>query len=73
VELVVLEAGRLPKVSRYFEGAGKLVTSLRVDRGPLTAANAPPKRSPDAVLEERTTENQAAIYRSNFCSDVDKF
>jgi len=33
------------------------------DRGPLTAVNSPPKRSPDKVLEEKTTENQAAIYR----------
>jgi len=33
------------------------------DRGASTAANAPPKRSPDAVVEEKTTEEQAAIYR----------
>jgi len=33
------------------------------DRGPATAANAIPQRKPDAVLEEKTTENQAAIYR----------
>jgi multifunctional beta-oxidation protein len=33
------------------------------DRGPATAANQPPKRVPDAVLEEKTSENQAALYR----------
>lgn len=33
------------------------------DRGPVSAANLPPKRSPDRTVEERTTENQAALYR----------
>ncbi|KAG8978152.1 hypothetical protein FRC05_011268 [Tulasnella sp. 425] len=33
------------------------------DRGPATAANVPPKRQPDAVVEEKTTESQAALYR----------
>jgi len=33
------------------------------DRGPASAVNVPPKRKPDAVVEEKTTENQAAIYR----------
>lgn len=33
------------------------------DRGPASAANVPPKRQPDAVVEEKTTEEQAAIYR----------
>ncbi len=33
------------------------------DRGAPTAANAIPKRAPDAVVEEKTTEEQAAIYR----------
>lgn len=33
------------------------------DRGAATAANAIPKREPDAVVEEKTTEEQAAIYR----------
>lgn len=33
------------------------------DRGAASAANVPPKRKPDAVVEEQTTENQAAIYR----------
>ncbi|KAG8695025.1 hypothetical protein FRC08_008112 [Ceratobasidium sp. 394] len=33
------------------------------DRGAATAANAPPKRAPDAVVEEKTDERQAALYR----------
>lgn len=33
------------------------------DRGPATALNAPPKRKPDAVVEEKTTLEQAALYR----------
>ncbi|KAF8656788.1 hypothetical protein AX16_002340 [Volvariella volvacea WC 439] len=33
------------------------------DRGPATATNAPPPRKSDAVLEEKTTPTQAALYR----------
>lgn len=33
------------------------------DRGASTAANKPPARAPDAVVEEKTTEEQAALYR----------
>jgi multifunctional beta-oxidation protein len=33
------------------------------DRGAATAANAPPQRAADAVTEEKTTEEQAALYR----------
>ncbi|KAF2113359.1 hypothetical protein BDV96DRAFT_496440 [Lophiotrema nucula] len=33
------------------------------DRGPSTAIHKPPQRAPDAVVEEQTTEEQAAIYR----------
>ena len=33
------------------------------DRGPATAANTPPKRAPDAVVEEKTLPIQAALYR----------
>jgi multifunctional beta-oxidation protein len=33
------------------------------DRGPATAVHKPPKRAPDAVVEEKTTEEQAAVYR----------
>ncbi|QRV90224.1 short chain dehydrogenase [Ceratobasidium sp. AG-Ba] len=33
------------------------------DRGAASAANTPPKRAPDAVVEEKTDERQAALYR----------
>jgi multifunctional beta-oxidation protein len=33
------------------------------DRGASTAIHKPPGRAPDAVVEEKTTEEQAAIYR----------
>ena len=33
------------------------------DRGASTAANKPPSRMPDVVVEEKTTEEQAALYR----------
>lgn len=33
------------------------------DRGAATATHKPPQRAPDAVTEEKTTEEQAAIYR----------
>ncbi|KAH9945254.1 multifunctional beta-oxidation protein [Epithele typhae] len=33
------------------------------DRGAATAENAPPKRKPDAVVEEKTLPTQAALYR----------
>jgi multifunctional beta-oxidation protein len=35
------------------------------DRGPATAANKPPRRGPDQVVEEKTTGEQAALYRLN--------
>lgn len=37
--------------------------SKGADRGAATAANIPPARAPDAVVEEKTAENQAALYR----------
>ncbi|KAI0852995.1 NAD(P)-binding protein [Daldinia vernicosa] len=33
------------------------------DRGAATAVNPPPKRHPDVIVETKTTEEQAAIYR----------
>lgn len=35
------------------------------DRGAATKVHAPPKRAPDAVVEEQTTPDQAALYRLN--------
>ncbi|KAF3079234.1 bifunctional hydroxyacyl-CoA dehydrogenase/enoyl-CoA hydratase fox2 [Orbilia oligospora] len=37
--------------------------SKGTDRGAATAANKPPARKPDVVVEEKTTEEQAALYR----------
>jgi len=34
-----------------------------IDRGAATAVNKPPSRKPDAVVEEKTLPQQAAIYR----------
>ena len=34
-----------------------------LDRGASTAANNPPARAPDVVVEEKTTEEQAVLYR----------
>ncbi|KAL0564288.1 hypothetical protein V5O48_017763 [Marasmius crinis-equi] len=34
-----------------------------IDRGPASAANEPPKRAPDATMEEKTFPSQAALYR----------
>ncbi|KAI6169136.1 hypothetical protein EDD17DRAFT_1464898 [Pisolithus thermaeus] len=52
------------QVTVFIRGAGgfggKRVGS---DRGPATAANLPPTRQPDAVVEERTLPSQAALYR----------
>ena len=39
--------------------------SKGADRGASTAVHQPPKRQPDAVIEETTTEEQAALYRLN--------
>ncbi|CUS09532.1 unnamed protein product [Tuber aestivum] len=33
------------------------------DRGAATASNKPPARKPDAVIDEKTTEDQAVLYR----------
>lgn len=36
---------------------------LYADRGAASAINTPPKRKPDAVVEEKTVPSQAALYR----------
>lgn len=33
------------------------------DRGPASALNSPPRRKPDAVVKEKTSPSQAALYR----------
>lgn len=41
----------------------RMIYSFYLDRGPASAANAVPKRAPDAIVEEKTTSTQAALYR----------
>ncbi len=56
------EKGRLlfkNEVTTFVRGAG----GWGGDRGPSSDVNVPPDRAPDAVVEERTGENQAYIYR----------
>ncbi|KAL6881350.1 NAD(P)-binding protein [Trichoderma novae-zelandiae] len=48
----------------FLRGAGGFGGARRgSDRGPATAANEPPPRAPDAVVETATGEDQAAVYR----------
>jgi len=35
------------------------------NRGPATSVHKPPQRNPDAVVEEKTSPDQAALYRLN--------
>lgn len=54
-------------------GNGQLITTggttwylefyYGADRGAASAANTPPRRKPDAILEEKTLPSQAALYR----------
>ena len=36
---------------------------FNIDRGTASAPNVPPQRVPDAVMEEKTSTSQAALYR----------
>eukprot|EP01102_Stenamoeba_stenopodia_P006485 TRINITY_DN1778_c0_g1_i7.p1 TRINITY_DN1778_c0_g1~~TRINITY_DN1778_c0_g1_i7.p1 ORF type:complete len:310 (-),score=58.91 TRINITY_DN1778_c0_g1_i7:45-932(-) len=45
--------------SIFVRGAG----GFGGDRGPSGVANQPPNRAPDAVVTEKTTDNQALLYR----------
>jgi len=54
-------------------GNGMISFALKVfklifgkDLGPATASNIPPKRKPDAIVEEKTLPSQAALYRCVF-------
>lgn len=53
------------EVSVFLRGCGGFGGQSKVqDRGAATAANnVPTDRAPDAVVEEKTTEEQAALYR----------
>ena len=54
------ESSAFIRGSGGFGGPGK-----SANRGAATAAHQPPKRQPDAVIEEATTADQAALYRLN--------
>jgi len=47
----------------FIRGSGGFGGKKSSDRGEATAANDIPKRAPDAVVKEKTNENQAALYR----------
>ncbi|KAI5816919.1 hypothetical protein BZA77DRAFT_311332 [Pyronema omphalodes] len=48
----------------FIRGSGGFGGSSKVtDRGAATAANKPPSRPADKVVEEKTSEDQAALYR----------
>ena len=47
------------QVTTFVRGAG----GWGGDRGPSADVNVPPDRKPDVVIEERTSENQALLYR----------
>lgn len=52
--------------SAFIRGSGSFGgPSKGTNRGAATAVYQPPKRQPDAVVEEATTEEQAALYRLN--------
>ncbi|KAL9131540.1 MAG: hypothetical protein Q9217_000554 [Psora testacea] len=52
--------------SAFIRGSGGFGgPSKGSDRGAATAVHQPPNRQPDAVLEEATTSDQAALYRLN--------
>jgi multifunctional beta-oxidation protein len=48
----------------FIRGSGNFGGNKKgADRGAATKIHSPPKREPDVVVEEKTTEEQAAIYR----------
>jgi len=52
------------ETTTFIRGSGGFGGSSKVtDRGAATAANKPPTRAPDAVVEEKTSDDQAALYR----------
>ncbi len=54
------------EMSAFIRGSGGFGGSSKgSNRGAATAVHQPPKRQPDAIVEEATTEEQAALYRLN--------
>ena len=54
------------EMTAFIRGSGGFGGEAKpADRGPSTASNTPPDRAPDLVVEEKTTEEQAVLYRLN--------
>ncbi len=54
------------EMSAFIRGSGGFGgPSKGKNRGPATAVHHPPHRQPDATIEEKTSDNQAALYRLN--------
>lgn len=54
------------EMSAFIRGSGGFGgPSKGKNRGPATAINQPPSRQPDAIIEEKTSPDQAALYRLN--------
>jgi multifunctional beta-oxidation protein len=52
------------EMTAFIRGSGGFGGQKKpANRGPSTASNEPPKRKPDVVVEEATTEEQAVLYR----------
>lgn len=49
--------------SNFIRGVSGVGTKGAVDRGAATASNEPPKRKPDVIVTEKTSADQAALYR----------
>ena len=47
----------------FIRGLGGFGGKKESDRGAATAQNDPPQRAPDFIVKEKTTEEQAALYR----------
>lgn len=64
---VIKETGKplfYNEMTAFIRGSGGFGGQKRPEnRGAATAANNPPKRAPDHVAEEKTTEEQAVLYR----------
>lgn len=53
----------------FIRGSGGFKGKTKgADRGAASAVNTPPKRAPDAVVEEKTSPAQAALYRYASCA-----
>lgn len=64
---VVKETGKplfYNEMTAFIRGSGGFGGQKKPEnRGASTAANNPPKRAPDYVKEDKTTEEQAVLYR----------